>query len=254
VSGKSTSIALSREQIAAFRERPLVVVSPHFDDACFSLGCFLEEVGRGALLNVFTRGFHAPAHPEKHRKDAEGIFAVRDAEDRAFAERCGLERHDLEEAEPPLRGRHPLDLSYVSDDVARTGTKLIDALGTLAPSRGRKAALFTPMGIGRHANHRAIAEIIRKHAARLRERYDLFLYEDLPYAHHPLDRAAGLTQVRTASDFAIRARHTLAVPWERKRSLVALYASQFRRPPRWINFRPAAARPLSLHEAFWSTE
>jgi hypothetical protein len=252
VQGKS--VALSREDIAAFRERPLVVVSPHLDDACFSLGCFLEQVGRGTLVNVFTRGFHAPAHPEKHRKDAEGTFAIRDAEDRAFAKRCGLVRHDLGDEEPPLRGRHPLDLAYVSDDVSRIEMKLIDALGTLAAPRARKAALFTPIGIGPHANHRAVAESIQKNAAVLREHYDLFLYEDLPYAHLPLDRASGLMRARAGSGIALRARHTLALPWERKRLLVSLYASQFRHPPRWINYRPAAARPLSVHEAFWSTE
>jgi len=254
VSERRSNEALTCEHIATFRERPLVVVSPHLDDACFSLGCFLEQVGRGTLLNVFTRGFHAPAHPEKHRKDAEGIFAIRDSEDRAFAKQCGLARHDLMDEEPPLRGRHPLDLTYVSDDVARIETKLIDALATLAPPQGRKAALFAPIAIGRHANHRAIAEIIRKNAAHLRERYDLFLYEDLPYAHLPHDRAAGLARARATSDFAIRTRHTLAFPWERKRLLVSLYASQFRHPPRWLNYRPAATRPLSMHEAFWSTE
>jgi hypothetical protein len=254
VSEKGTSVALSRQHIAAFRERPLVVVSPHFDDACFSLGRFLEQVGQGALLNVFTRGVYLPADATKHRKDAEATFAIRDAEDRAFAERCGLTRHDLQQEEPPLRGRRPVDLSYVSDDVARIEAKLLDALSTLAPPRGGKAVLFTPMGIGRHANHRAIAEVVAKNAPRLRKQYDLFLYEDLPYAHHPLERPAGLSRARAASGYALRKRHTLAIPWERKRSLVALYASQFRHPPRWIKFRPAAARPLSLHEAFWSTE
>lgn len=248
-------VALSREHIAAFRERPLVVVSPHFDDACFSLGCFLEEVGRGVLVNVFTRGVHLPGDPTKHRKDAEATFAIRDSEDRAFAERCGLTRHDLEGEEPPLRGRRPVDLSHVADDVARIEKKLLDSLEVIASRQdGARAALFTPMGIGRHANHRAVAEVVARNASRLSERYRLFLYEDLPYAHHPLERPAGLARVRATSGITLRVRHTLAVAWKRKRSLVSLYASQFRHPPRWINFRPAAARPLSLHEAFWSTE
>jgi hypothetical protein len=253
VAEQAKSVALTREHIAAFHARSLVVVSPHFDDACFSLGCFLEEAGRGILLNVFTRSFHAPAHPEKHHKDVEGTSAIRDAEDRAFAARCGLVRHDLKNEEPPLRGRHSLDLSYVPDDITRIEAKLIDALGELAPS-GHKAALFAPMGIGRHANHRAIAEVIGKNAARLRKHYDLFLYEDLPYAHLPRDRMAGLARARTMTGVTPRTRHTLVIPWEQKRSLVSLYASQFRHPPRWINYRPAAVRPLPLHEAFWSTE
>ena len=248
-------VALSREHIAAFRERPLVVVSPHFDDACFSLGCFLEEVGRGVLVNVFTQGVHLPGDPTKHQKDAEATFAIRDSEDRAFAERCGLTRHDLKGEEPPLRGRRPVDLSHVPDDVARIEKKFLDSLESLVPPQSStKAALFTPMGIGRHANHRAVAEVVARNASRLSEGYRLFLYEDLPYAHHPLERPAGLSRARAMSGITLRARHTLAVAWERKRSLVSLYASQFRHPPRWINFRPAAARPLSLHEAFWSTE
>jgi LmbE family N-acetylglucosaminyl deacetylase len=254
VSGPGRSVALSREQIARFRERSLVVISPHFDDACFSLGCFLEEVGRGALVNVFTRGTHLPTDQAKHLKDAEAAFAIRDSEDRAFAERCGLTRHDLESEEPSLRGRRPLDLSHVSDDVARIETKLLDALDALAPMQvATKASLFTPMGLGRHVNHRAIADVVARNAARLRERYEVFLYEDLPYAHLPLERSAGLARARAALG-SLCTRHTLAVAWNRKRSLVALYESQFRHAPRWINFRPAAARPLSLHEAFWSTE
>ena len=188
---RSLARAVSEVEIAFFRERPRVVVSPHFDDACFSLGCFLEDVGHGALLNVFTRGTHLPADPTKHLRKADEVFRTRDAEDRVFAQRCGLTRHDLEAEEPALRGRRPLDLSYVSDDSARIEKKLLDALETIASvPNSTKAMLFAPMGIGRHVNHRAIAEVVERNAGRLRERYDLFLYEDLPYAHHPLERLA----------------------------------------------------------------
>ena len=40
-----------------FRHRPVIVLSPHFDDACFSLGGFLKALGGGGvLINLFTHG------------------------------------------------------------------------------------------------------------------------------------------------------------------------------------------------------
>jgi LmbE family N-acetylglucosaminyl deacetylase len=249
---------ITPELIAQFRARPLVVLSPHFDDACFSLGCFLEQVRRGTLIDVFTKGTYAPAHKASpaEKSDPDYVHRIRDAEDRAFADRCGLQRIDLGIAEPALHDRTVRSFSALDDDIEAIEAPLAKTLGDVAASwpEGTRGVLFAPMGIGHHVNHRAVAEVVLDNREALAMRYDLFLYEDIPYAYNPLKRRAGLARARAALGDAKMTRHVLPVEWDTKKALALLYASQFRFAPLWLKFRPAAVSPAGLHEAFWAVE
>jgi LmbE family N-acetylglucosaminyl deacetylase len=244
--------------IEKFRARPLVVLSPHFDDACFSLGCFLEKVGRGTLVDIFTHGAWAPGHKASaaEKNDPDYIHRLRDAEDQTFAMRCGLARIDLRIAEPAVHDRHYRALSALDDDVDAIEAPLAKTLGEIAASwpDETRGTLFAPMGIGHHVNHRATAQVVLDHRETLSARFDLYLYEDIPYAYNPLKRQAGLLRAREELGEAMRTRHVLPVDWEAKKSLVGLYASQFRFAPFWAKFRPAVLSGLGLHEAFWAVE
>jgi LmbE family N-acetylglucosaminyl deacetylase len=243
------------ELIARFRARPLVVLSPHFDDACFSLGCFLEQVRCGTLVNIFTKGTYAPAHKASaaEKRDPTYVFRVRDAEDRAFADRCGLQRMDLGIAEPVLHDRTVRSFSAIDDDIEAIEAPLARALGDIAASwpEGTRGTLFAPMGIGHHVNHRAVAEVVCENREALGNRFELFFYEDIPYAYNPLKRQAGLARAGRALGATLE-RYVLPVEWEAKKALIGLYRSQFRFAPAWVKFRPAALTPRGLHEAFWS--
>ena len=154
--------------VEGFRHRPVIVLSPHFDDACFSLGGFLKTLGHGILINLFTHGRYV-VQPRLARADLtqDAVRYVRDKEDRAFASACGLVRRDLECEEPALRRRRPSEMAGLADDVRQIEDRLLALLFALAAESGTPSKLFVPLGIGRHVNHRAATETILRNLARL---------------------------------------------------------------------------------------
>jgi hypothetical protein len=236
--------------VESFRHRPVIVLSPHFDDACFSLGGFLKALGHGILINLFTHGrYVAETRLARAALTQDAVRYVRDKEDRAFAAMCGLLRHDLECEEPTLRGRRPSEIMGLADDVAQSEDRLLALLFALAAESGTRSALFVPLGIGHHVNHRAAAEVILRNLAGLQPFFDLHFYEELPYASNIFDRMAALERLGQRAG-QVR-RHVFTTPWREKRALIGLYQSQLRRDPSFFRFHPAAF-PLAAHEAFWA--
>jgi LmbE family N-acetylglucosaminyl deacetylase len=238
--------------LESFRHRPIIVLSPHFDDACFSLGGFLKALGHGILINLFTHGRYV-VQPRLARADLtqDAVRYVRDKEDRAFAIACGLVRHDLECEEPVLRRRRPGEMAGLADDVGQIEDRLLALLFALAAESGTPSALFVPLGIGRHVNHRAATETILRNLARLQPFFEFYFYEELPYASNVFHRMAALERLHHRAG-PVR-RHVFTAPWREKRALIGLYQSQLRRSPSFFRFHPAAF-PLAAHEAFWSPE
>lgn len=233
--------------------RGIVVLSPHFDDACFSLGSFLAAAGTGRLINLFTRttflvkaeGGEGGRHPA-----AEDVEALRRQEDETFAARCGLHRVDLGCTEPALLGRRPCDLTHIEADLAQLDEPLGQALArfTAGPPR---PLLLVPAGIGGHANHVATREWAIRHLEALEDAYDVLLYEDLPYAAHAFARRHALNALRADSRLVLGRREVRIADWAVKAALIGCYPSQLHHAPRPRQFRPAAARPWPTHEAFW---
>ncbi len=239
------------ELVQHFRRRGVIVLSPHFDDACFSLGAFLQAVGHGDLVNLFTFGRYLVA-PDLAREwfSEAAIHRIRNEEDDAFARRARLLRHDLECEEPVLRGRRPNQLQGVADDVGQLEQRLLALLDRLARDCGGRPALFAPLGAGGHVNHRAAAEVVYRNLARLKEMFDLYFYEELPYAANLIHRRLALAALRRRAG-AVR-RRVFPTDWAAKKSLIELYPSQLKKTPRRRRYRPAALLPLAMHEAFWS--
>lgn len=234
--------------------RPLdvVVLSPHRDDACLSLGSLLLALGHGVVVNLFTRSLWAASLPKASRSESV-VEEIRDTEDRAFIARCGLDRRELRLPEPGIEGRNGFDRAQIELDIQRLTEPLMLTLNELATTpRARKAVLFCPAGIGGHVNHLATLEMVLRNADAICPSYDLMFYEDLPYAAGLGKRLAGLARLRRRLGSTLLRRHARIVPWHEKKRLVDIYASQFRRPLRVRHLRPFAARPLMVHEAFWS--
>ncbi|MBV9330978.1 MAG: hypothetical protein JOZ55_05445 [Alphaproteobacteria bacterium] len=243
---------VAEEDIEALRAQSPVILSPHFDDACFSLGGLLERTGCGLVINIFTRSLYAPGDASLAASDADRIHRLRAGEDLDFARRCQLERIDLEADEPALRGRRPNDASGIAEDIASIRSRLLATLGELNASPGSRRVLFAPLGIGRHANHLAVSMLVQGNFRELSRKFRICLYEDLPYAYNPLQRRKALARMR-AGNITLDRRHVFPISWRKKRSLVSLYPSQFRGGPQRWKFRPAARTPLGMHEAFWTT-
>jgi LmbE family N-acetylglucosaminyl deacetylase len=238
--------------LKSLRSRPVVVLSPHFDDACLSLGGLLCALGRGTLVNIFTRSLHL-ARSAIGKPDENHVRAVRDAEDRAFAEHSGLVRHDLQCHEPGIVGRTPFDLTHLDDDIAQASAPLLQKLVEIAAS-GERSFLFCPLGVGRHVNHRATIEIVLNNLDRIRETYEVLFYEEQPYAAHLVERLVALRRLRRRLPGASLVRNAYVPDWPGKRALIGLYPSQFPEPVRANRLRPFAMRPLRPHEAFWSMD
>jgi LmbE family N-acetylglucosaminyl deacetylase len=235
----------------AFAGRSAAILSPHFDDACFSLGGFLAHLPGSHLITVFTQGRHLARESLKgFTADPKAVHGIRDREDAGFAASLGLRRHDLGCEEPALRGRRPGDLSGLDDDRRQIRRPVLDCLLRLGRACGPRPLLFAPLGVGRHVNHRAVAAIVLELLPQLAAQYDVFLYEDLPYASNPLARLAALR--RAGAGAVLTGRFVYRMPWVRKRPLLDFYASQFRTRPRAAAFRPAAPFTPFVHEAFWS--
>ena len=244
----SASRVLTRDELAAFRDRPLLVLSPHFDDACFSLGGFLLSVRRGELVNIFTQGTHLARR--WRAQNQQNVYAIRDAEDAAFARACGLVRSDLGCEEPSLRGRRPNRLAGLADDVDQIRAAVLAHLDKRARAfaPGEKGTLLAPLGAGRHVNHRAVAEVVAQALPRLLPSWRVHFYEDLPYASSWLERRAALSRMRRR--VLLGRRFALLPGWTIKKRLLGLYPSQLEGEPAQMRFRPWAW-PFAAHEAFW---
>lgn len=232
----------------------IVVLSPHLDDACFSIGALLAYAGTTAsagscLIDIFTNGcFVAPG---KHIEPAtpETIHAARTLEDQAFARMCTLTRYDLFATEPALLNRPACDDAHIEDDIAAIDAPLRQAIASARG--GKRGCLFAPAGIGGHANHLATREWVIRNLASLDTDFDVYLYEDLPYAAHVGARAQTLRALGRDPRLHLVDRIFRTAQWSEKKPLLDCYPTQLRRPPTAKQFRPASLWPMALHEAYW---
>lgn len=174
---------------------PLVVLSPHRDDAAFSASCLLFEAASANLfttvLNLFTQSGYAPFTTAPLSPDA--VTALRLAEDQAVLRLLGPSIHlrDLELFDAPLRLQIPDD-SVLQDplspaDRAREARAIAASIPTLNPS----TLLVLPLSIGNHIDHR----IGRDAGLHLLPPGRLAFYQDLPYASRiPSDLLARETE------------------------------------------------------------
>lgn len=235
------------------RRAGVVVLSAHLDDACFSIGALLQALGGGALLNVFNRSTYLARLPAGLEPPVPEVVvaACREAEDTAFARQVGLRRTSLGGAEPGFAGRRPNDLSGLEQDIAQMGAPLLQALSEHQRGDGTRPYLLTPMAIGRHVNHHAVHQIVARAQAQLQPHFRVCFYEDLPYAHDPLERWRGLRRFQQGHQAGAWSRCVFTPSVQDKLALVSLYATQLKRDPAPWKFRPASLWPAQLHEAVW---
>ena len=225
----------SADAMRPFRDRPLVVLSPHFGDARLSLGCFLAAAGHGTLITIFSQGVRLG----RETWDQMALFDLREAENDSFCDRCGLESRDIGCEEPELRGRHARDMRHVADDLAQIEKPVLRTVNKISASFGprRRGILMAPLGIAAHANHRATTELVLRHLARLGERYDVLFYEERPAS--PIRRLAALRRVSASIAGGLGPRHVLTSSRSEKEALLPLHPAAHGWPR------------VMLREAFW---
>ena len=177
-------------------------MSPHRDDAAFSLGLAIEAwlaAGHSVqVVNCFTRSDYAPFSDAAslHENDRMTyVSALRAREDEAWRRSYGplakkLSLADLNLKDAPRRLRVPVAelFSLAIDPADKAMVKIGKGLAGLAAD-----ATLLPMAMGDHVDHR----IARDAALRcLGAEAAWALYEDLPYAARP--RAAD--EIRARAD------------------------------------------------------
>ncbi|SED91245.1 PIG-L deacetylase family protein [Streptomyces sp. TLI_105] len=226
---------------------PMIVLSPHLDDAVLSCGALLGWAGRRAPVTVATLFTEAAPPPytlsarrylrQIRAGDAEELFADRREEDRRVLELLGVDwRHvglvdglfrRLPRARPGVGRLAPLlpELAHVyptyrlhlsrgrvSEHDAETLRVAGETIEALLPARSGGLVL-APLGVGGHADH-----VLARTAAERSGRRVVY-YSDFPY-----DQTA-------AADAEFTGRHRLvARAWDRdldrKAELVRGYRTQ----------------------------
>lgn len=238
--------------------RDFVFLSPHRDDACFSLGLLARMTG-GTLVNLFTRSQYTLATVDEFSPATIAeVSAIRHAEDRGFITMCNLHEIDLQWSEAPLRGYRPFDGDDLDTEIDSFAPQLHRALGALNQSSFLpKAWLFCPMGIGGHRDHLIVRNALLRDLGELERRFSVAFYEELPYASDPGRRESGIGdffRALAATGKSGLRRQTLRLGRraDLKLRMVCLYASQFEASPTTLAQYIPAVAGAEPHEAVWA--
>jgi 2'-N-acetylparomamine deacetylase / 2'''-acetyl-6'''-hydroxyneomycin deacetylase len=178
----------------------IAVLSPHSDDAAFSVAghlFYLSSFGKKvSLLTCFSRSMFTQAGA---LGDANSTTELRKQEDARYAATlgagCSAAWFDLDDA--PLRGYMLREVcharEFTREERALAG-RLEHLFLSLSVSPG--SAVLAPLGIGSHIDHR----IVHQAAAALAQsrRFRMVFYEDMPYSagcqENEIQRRVGLLE------------------------------------------------------------
>ena len=212
----------------------IIVISPHRDDAAFSLSLAIDAwLAQGhdvRVLSCFTRSKYAPfwvPDPEAHSNQIDATSALRADEDRAWA---GTFSHNIRMMDLKLNDA-PLRLNCADSEVCTFPTDDSDPSKQVikaAITDLNADAVVLPMGLGGHVDHLTARDAAIK--ATLEADVPMAAYEDLPYAARPsaakgiLSSAASLRLGLTAG--FVHMPGDIAGSVKRKLELALLYRSQ----------------------------
>lgn len=167
----------------SFNNEKICILSPHMDDAAYSLGAWLKNNSgtKTSILTIFSVSNFAPYSPNEHGNCA-AVTKLRREEERCFALGVGSEHSFLNFLEAPLRGRPNTCDLFVSPDKATEDSicekltlSLLESLSALKPDW-----LLAPLCIGGHIDHWIVRFAAIRYAMKFRCK--IMYYEDLPYA------------------------------------------------------------------------
>lgn len=156
----------------------VLLVSPHADDICLSVGALVSEMTAcKSLVTVFsTSAWVEPTWDGPN--DPEAVTAVRGREDRTYCSARGLDYRALGLEDSAVRhslGGNLRRRSGHEEGLVRTTSQAIRRL----VDEGEYDVVFAPLGLGAHTDH----EVCRRAVGALRDSgVGLVYYEDLPYA------------------------------------------------------------------------
>ncbi len=216
----------------------LVIVSPHRDDAAFSLGLavtsWLRAGHRVQILNCFTRSDYAPYSDADslHANDRVSfVSAIRKREDAAWNKRLGgrLQFTDLDLLDAPLRLACPVEEAFTAS--LRPGDRAVARVAGAIAKMARASAdlgFLLPLAVGGHIDHRVVRAAGLE--ALTGSALPVAFYEDLPYAVCP-EFAGDVEESARTTELALRPvpagpREELDSAVSQKRRVAECYDSQ----------------------------
>ena len=211
-------------------------LSPHYDDIAISCGGTAALLARAGFTPEVALIFGAepdPAAPltpfaarmhEGWGLDASGVIAARRAEEAAAAAALGTTPRFLPFHDAIYRGDRYLGpdqlFGQTAADEADLPDRLVAALALpQAPHPG--ARVYAPLGIGGHVDHQhAFTAGVRL----ARAGWNVWFYEDLPYALRPGSREERFARAGVALTLA--ALVPVAATWQAKLDAIMAYPSQ----------------------------
>jgi LmbE family N-acetylglucosaminyl deacetylase len=210
--------------------RRLTVLSPHRDDAAFSLYISLRKWCQSgvnvSVLNFFTVSAYGKSPAGS---GPEIISAIRRAEDRRVLARIdgSIRVLDCDLLDAPLR--LGIDSRAVfSPEIQRFASVIQPNIVALIRGNACNDLLLIPLGLGGHVDHLAV----HLAATSFPNKHRLAFYEDLPYAawvpETMLRRRIRETEARTRVQLRPAIIRQEAARW-RKQCVIAQYRSQITR-------------------------
>src|SRR5215208_3138240 len=186
-------------------------LSPHYDDVPLSAGAtvrlladrgltpetlivFGSEPDRARPLSPFAQAMH-----ERWGLSANEVIASRQAEEAAAADVLGAQTRVLPFRDAIYRGDYYQsneDLFGAPSSEEASLPAAIAASIELGESPDASTRIYAPLGVGKHVDHQIVHLAARELA---RRGWDVWFYEDIPYALKPMALDARLAEVRSAT-------------------------------------------------------
>jgi LmbE family N-acetylglucosaminyl deacetylase len=186
-----------------------------------TLVVFGSEPDQDRPLSAFAEAMH-----ERWGLTANEVIAGRQAEETAAAAVLGARTRVLPFRDAIYRGDF-----YLSDDdlfgspatEERSLPAAVAASLDLARSPDAATRIYAPLGVGKHVDH----QIVHLAAKELAEQgWDVWFYEDIPYALKPGALDARLGEVRATTRLAPVAHVPAQSVWDQKIDAILCYPSQ----------------------------
>ena len=166
---------------------PWLVLSPHLDDAAFSVGPFIAGATTERAVTVATaftasvaepRGFALACQTDKGLPPEADYMALRRREDTEWAERVAATTLHGPLQEAPHRGYNSADTLFSGiHSTDCVGEALADWLARVVAER-KPELVFLPLGVGGHVDHLWLRQAAE---TTLSQRLPLVYYGDQPY-------------------------------------------------------------------------
>jgi LmbE family N-acetylglucosaminyl deacetylase len=157
---------------------------------------------------------------------ANEVVASRQAEEAAAAAVLGAETRVLPFRDAIYRGDYYLSNDDLFGSPAAQEASLPTAIAAslnLADTPDSNVRVYAPLGVGKHVDHQIVHQAAQELAGR---GWDVWFYEDIPYALKPAALDARLAEIRATTQLEPVARIPARTAWEQKIDAILHYPSQ----------------------------